>query len=174
MKHWGLAALLIVIGLAVYFGFSSRAKPGVNLTAPQFVLSDAKGLQVKSSEFGGRSMIVHFWASWCPPCTDELPELMEAAAAFSPDHLRFVFVSNDPDWTGALKLISKGKQSSSLIFLLDPDSHVADRFGTFQLPETYFVSKHGKILSKWIGPQKWKSDEAKKVLEELIQAEPKS
>ena len=162
---------IIAVGARVFL-----KKTDPHLQAAAFTLPDPDGKLVHSSDFSGQPMLVHFWAAWCAPCTEELPELMEVASGFTKEKLRFLMVSNDPNWGAAMKLVSKGKRSDSLVLLLDPEMKVAGEYGTYQLPETYLVSSSGKILMKWIGPQKWKDEALRKGLEMLLgpQAEPKS
>jgi cytochrome c biogenesis protein CcmG, thiol:disulfide interchange protein DsbE len=170
---WGLAVLLILGGLGGWY-FTKPRPAEKRLVAPEFTLPDPDGKQIKLAGLLGKPLVVHFWASWCPPCTDELPELMATAAKVSALGIQFVLVSNDSDWSKAMKTISKGKRSDSVTLLLDTDGKVAERFGTFQLPETYLLGKDGRILMKWVGPQPWTSEEMAKGLAEITQAEPKS
>ena len=168
-KRWlGVGLVVFSLGTILYIAVSMRSKTGAHLGAPAFVLPDQSGKPVHSGDFQGKPVLVHFWAAWCLPCTEELPELMEIASEFSADSLRFILVSNDPNWDAAKKLLAKGKQSPSLVLLLDPEMKVAESYGTFQLPETYLLGRDGKVLMKWIGSQHWRDPAFKTGIAELI------
>lgn len=116
------------------------------------------------------SIVVHFWANWCEPCKSEFPAFLKAADAF-PKNWRVLAISLDPNWDENRDFLMNVKLPARVEMLLDPDFSVANRFGSFQYPETYLLDSQLKIRSKWVGPQPWDSLE---FLKSMIQVEGKS
>jgi len=98
---------------------------------------------------------LHFWASWCEPCLDEIPELYRFAEKFDSNEFAMVAVSLDKTWEEAKEVTRLEGLPPTITLLLDPTLVSAKKYGSFQFPETFLISKSGKILTKWIGPQKW-------------------
>lgn len=121
---------------------------------------DGKDFELKSLK-GKNVFLVHFWASWCAPCIDELPELIQMTKSLvdSKSEVKIVLVSLDTSWKDANKILKDLKLNPNTISLLDPKTKVSDLYGSYQFPETFLVDKDFKIRMKWIGPQKWNSPE---------------
>jgi thiol-disulfide isomerase/thioredoxin len=106
----------------------------------------------------GKSLIVNFWASWCPPCIEELPSLeflnrqLERSKGDVP---MLVLVSVDEHIEDISNLYKTLDFTPTFLVLHDPDGEVARTMGTSKFPETYLVSTTGKVLFKWVGPQDW-------------------
>jgi thiol-disulfide isomerase/thioredoxin len=125
--------------------------------APRVSLKDAAGKARSLEEFRGNIVLVHFWASWCPPCVPELPEFLHAAERYEGKKVKFVAISTDEKWEDAAKLIP-AELRPSIAMLWDPQSEAADRFGTYQYPETYVLDGELRVIAKWVGPQEWGSE----------------
>lgn len=124
--------------------------------APLFELKDQSGNLKKLSSYKGQAVLVHFWASWCPPCIKELPEILKFAGELEKDSTLLILISLDTSWEEAMTVFPKKiKLSSNVISVLDPDSKVNDAYGSYQYPETYLLNRNLEIVTKWVGPQKW-------------------
>lgn len=103
-------------------------------------------------------VIINFWATWCPPCLEELPslEMLERQLRKEKEILpRLVTVSVDES-VGHIATLFQGLDfSPSFLILFDTDANLSRSVGTTKFPETYWVGKDGTILHKWIGPQNW-------------------
>lgn len=121
------------------------------------------GPRVKLEDlFGGkRSLIVNFWASWCPPCLDELPslEMLHRQLASLPQGPRVVTITVDVTLAPVEQLLRTLSFSYSMPTLHDADGLLAQRIGTTRFPETYWFDRDGSILHKWVGPQAWLSSD---------------
>ena len=129
---------------------------GAAVSAVGFALESLSGKRVELSAYRGRQVLVHFWASWCPPCLPELPQILAFASKMQAKDWVVLAVSTDTDW-GKVRAALPAKESipSNFIVLLDPDSKVAEAYGSYMYPESYWVNAAGRIERKWVGPQPW-------------------
>ncbi|MBI1861329.1 MAG: TlpA family protein disulfide reductase [Deltaproteobacteria bacterium] len=102
--------------------------------------------------------IVNFWATWCPPCLEEIPTLeslnrMAKGAALPP----IVTLSVDESANDVLGLFDTMKSRPNFSVLHDTDGLVARSFGTTKFPETYWINSDGVVIRRWVGPQDWLS-----------------
>jgi thiol-disulfide isomerase/thioredoxin len=114
-----------------------------------FLLDEDGHATAVASTFGPATLI-HFWASWCPPCKDELPKLVAFARQRSNDRLKVVFVAVADQPLVARRFLA----APDIALKFDPTWDVAHRFGTEQLPETHLVVD-GRIVESFIGPANW-------------------
>lgn len=122
-------------------------------TAPSFAVTTENGKKITRSDFGGKLLVLNFWATWCPPCIEEMPSLNEFAQQFSKDGVVVLGVSIDANE----QLYRRFLQQNRLAFQTarDPDAGIAAEYGTFKWPETYIIDTKGKVVEKHIGPRNW-------------------
>ncbi len=126
----------------------SRREPLRSGPAPAFNLEATDGMMVSSARLAGRPAVVHFFASWCKPCLDEV-SVLNAARRSHPDlALVGVVVRDDPAEAG------RAAQQLGLDWplLVDPDEEAARAYGVDSAPVTFFVSAQGEITGRLIGP----------------------
>jgi peroxiredoxin len=133
--------------------------------APDFELPDAQNKMHKLDEWSGNLVILHFWATWCPPCLEEIPQWVELDTYFKGKKIKMVAVSLDQSWEDAHKVLPSQKLPPNIISLLDSKNQVPEAYGSFQYPETYLIGPDRKILMKWVGPQDWGSEPIRKFIE---------
>ncbi len=158
-----LFGVTAVLAGGVYFGQSAlrpSAKPGGGLkAAPDFRLKRANGETVHLADWKDSIVIVHFWASWCPPCVPEIPEILAAAKKLPKDKngraIHWLLVSQDPIWEKAHTVLKEDTLPENVVSVLDPEAAVSDSFGSYQFPETYLILRDGGLAAKWIGAQEW-------------------
>ncbi len=158
---------LVVIGFAFAYWMATRPPQSNELESSQkleFSLQDIKKKMVSLQTYKGRPVLLNFWASWCPPCIEELPSLLEFSNwAKEQFQLQTIAVSVDEAWEPILKLFEKIKwdsqKTSSIIFLINPDAQTAKQYGVTKYPETYLINKDFKIVHRFIGPQDWMTKE---------------
>lgn len=162
------------IAAAVYFFLVYHPDNGVSegATAPQFALKDRTGTVVNLSDFRGKYVLVHFWATWCSTCTIEMPQLNEMVNRFStnPNLVTLGLSLDDSGKGNGWKAIEAFEKSAPIAFkvLMDSRGAVADQFGTYALPETYLVDPSGLIVRKFVGDQAWASTKMVAYLESEI------
>ena len=115
----------------------------------------------------GKLLVVHFWATWCPPCVEEIPSLLEYVRSVRGDpSIEVLAVSVDTDWKTVDDFLKRTK-ATELPVALDPQRATAKAFGTEKFPETWFLSPDGKVLDQFIGPADWAHAATRKRLGEL-------
>jgi peroxiredoxin len=114
---------------------------------PDFTLNDLSGQAVRLSDFRGKTVILVFWASWCPDCRAEIPLLKEMAAAADPQKVQFVSVSFDRDFDTLCQFVKDNDLPGVQLF--DPagkqDSAVGADFGVKWIPSLYVINPKGKV-----------------------------
>jgi peroxiredoxin len=152
------AALIIVgvvlLGLITFSRSSPGSQPGEASStvggerpAPDFTLPDLNGTQVSLSQFRGQPVVVNFWATWCPPCREEIPRLTEAYQR-EKDGVVFIAISDEPaDVVGAFVK----KNAVPYVNLVDSDDRVSSAYGIRALPTTLFISRDGQIVVYYTG-----------------------
>lgn len=130
--------------------------------APMFALNDGVH-SVDLNKLHGHVVLLNFWASWCPPCVEELPSLEQLQRDLP--QVQIVAVSMDEDPAAYQRFLKK--YSVSLLTVRDGDQRSNGMYGTFRPPETYVIDKDGVIRRKFIGPQEWTSPEIVSYLKKL-------
>jgi cytochrome c biogenesis protein CcmG/thiol:disulfide interchange protein DsbE len=126
------------------------ASPLVGRPAPDFVLQPLGGGEpVALSTLRGRPVVVNFWATWCVPCLQEHPLLVQAARGLG-SRVQFLGVVYQDDETEVRRFLAR--RGSAYPSLLDPESRSAIAFGVFGVPETFFIDGEGRIAAKHVGP----------------------
>jgi len=123
-------------------GLNDVASPVAGRAAPDFTLQSVDGQSVTLSELQGQAVVLNFWATWCPPCREEMPALQEAQDAHRGDVV--VLAVNQSE---SLELVQAFEQEYALTFplLLDPGYVVSDRYRVSLLPSTFFIDRRGVI-----------------------------
>ena len=126
-------------------------RPAEGELAPDFALSSPEGARVALSDFRGKTVVLNFWATWCPPCRAEMPELQEVWEERGEGRdlvVLAVDVAEDADRVAGFV------ENFGLTFpvALDADGSVADHYGVLGLPATFFIDAGGVLRSQVLGP----------------------
>jgi peroxiredoxin len=136
----------------------------LNREAPDFQLPDASGKLVSLSAQRGHPVLVNFWATWCPPCVDEVPSLEELARRLKGTDIRMLAVSVDDDWDKIRRFFAKG---TPIGVLLDTSKEVPKKFGTEKFPETFLIDAAGRVRYYFVNKRDWSGPEALACLDSL-------
>jgi len=147
------AAIGLLAMALVYVIYAAIHEPIVEAgdNAPDFTVTTDAGRAVSLSKFGGKLLVLNFWASWCPPCVEETPSLSAFAQQYADKGVVVLAVSVDKDPEAYRKFVEKYHPS----FLTARDLKIHGDFGTFVYPESYVIDASGKVLRKYAEAKNW-------------------
>ncbi len=125
--------------------------------APDFSIATDAGRTVTRSDFGGKLLVLNFWATWCPPCIEEIPSLDQFQKQFADQGVVVLGVSVDQSPGVYRNFLSRAKVAFQTA--RDPEARISTEYGTFKYPETYIINREGRVVEKIIGATDW-TDEA--------------
>lgn len=139
----------------------------VGLNPPGFLLSDPSGKTYTLSELKGSVVFINFWATWCPPCIEEMPSIQNLYNQFKDSkEFRMVTILYKDDYEKAVAFMKQNNYA--LPVLIDREGRSAKAYGVTGVPETYIVDKQGVLREKVIGPADWNSPQAISLISNLI------
>jgi cytochrome c biogenesis protein CcmG, thiol:disulfide interchange protein DsbE len=154
-----LALLLLALLAACNGGRPAR----IGESAPDFTLTDG-GKAVTLSQLRGKPVLLNFWASWCAPCVEEMPSLVQLQKQMG-DKVTIYAVSVDSDVKAYQQFVRD--HNVELLTARDPAQTSNALYGTFKFPETYIIDRSGKIVRKFIGAVDWTNPEIVDYLNKL-------
>jgi thiol-disulfide isomerase/thioredoxin len=110
----------------------------------------------------GKLVFLNFWATWCPPCVDEMPSMEQLAQRFRDKEFAMVAVSVDDKDDDVRRFFPKG---TAMTVLRDPQKEISRRYGTEKYPETYLIDGNGRILYHFINKRDWNHPAAARCIE---------
>jgi len=164
----GLVPIAALVGvLASGFGKDPHALPSMldGKPAPAFELENLDGSgPVTLESLKGSPVVINFWATWCRPCAQEHPHLLEAARRYGPRGVKFVGILYGDTPEKAKPYLKR--HGSGYPTLLDPGQRCAIDYGVGGVPETFILSRDGVVVRKHAGPMHL--DDLSEALEELL------
>ena len=146
-------SLVIVLTLLGFGGCYSRSRPArIGSAAPDFTVQDATR-KVTLSQFKGQVVVLNFWATWCPPCVEEMPSLVQMQQKMKDKGITVLAVSVDVDDGAYRKFLQD--HDVNLLAVRDGDNKANELYGTFKFPETYIIDRNGVVRRKFIGAVDW-------------------
>ncbi|MDD2308702.1 MAG: TlpA disulfide reductase family protein [Desulfuromonadaceae bacterium] len=152
----------------------SPTSPKINVVAKEkspapdvSVISLANGSTLKLSELKGKVVLLNFWATWCPPCREEIPSMMKLNGVMTGKPFQMVAISVDEGGQPAIESFFK-ESGFSLPTYLDESGASAKSYGITGIPESFIIDKEGVIVKKIIGGFAWDSPETVSFLESLM------
>jgi cytochrome c biogenesis protein CcmG/thiol:disulfide interchange protein DsbE len=133
-------------------------------SAPNFRVKTDTGRTISVDNFGGKLLVLNFWASWCPPCVEETPSLSRFAQDYANKGVVVLGLSVDRDEKAYRDFMQKFKPA----FLTARDSKVHEDYGTFMYPETYIIDAKGKVLKKIAEPADWMAPGVTQYIDSLL------
>jgi cytochrome c biogenesis protein CcmG, thiol:disulfide interchange protein DsbE len=156
-----LLATFTVLLVGCYRG--SRP-PRIGTAAPTFTVQDSDG-KLALADFHGKVVVLNFWASWCAPCVEEMPSLVQLQQRFKDKGVTVVGVSIDVDGDAYHKFLKDYKIDFPTV--RDPDQKTSSLYGSFKWPETYIIDRDGMVRRKFIGAVEWNQPEIVDFLNKL-------
>lgn len=156
-RPW-LAALLCCLNLAAC---QSRSQlPRVGSVAPDFSVEN-----FHLSQLRGQVVVLNFWATWCLPCVQEIPSLVEMQRRMASKGVTVVAVSVDVDENAYRQFVKD--HHVTLLTVRDPSGRSNGLYGTFKFPESYVIDRKGVIQHKLLGAVNWTDQQVLDLLNRL-------
>jgi cytochrome c biogenesis protein CcmG/thiol:disulfide interchange protein DsbE len=146
----GIVVLSAVLIFLIYSGIHERIVVAGD-SAPEFSIRADNGRTVTLPDFGGKVLVLNFWATWCPPCVQETPSLSAFAAAYASKGVVVLGISVDKDEKAYRAFLQKFAPQ----FLTVRETKLHEDFGTYMYPETYIIDAKGKVIEKLAEPANW-------------------
>jgi cytochrome c biogenesis protein CcmG/thiol:disulfide interchange protein DsbE len=165
-----IGALTIAFLVSIWPSFRGAEGSVVQVgdNAPEFNLMSENGEPIQLKDFRGKFVVLNFWATWCPPCVEELPSLERFHDRFRSRGVVVLGVNEDDDRNVYRAFLQK--QGVQFLTARDPERKVSHRYGTFKYPETYFIDRSGKVVQKIVGPANWNDPEITSYMEQLLRS----
>ena len=140
----GLVLLAALTALPAFDGWSMGSRvPTVGMQAEDFCLTDLEGKSQSLSQYRGKIVLLNFWATWCKPCTTEMPAMQ---ASFDKLHDKGFVVIAVNELEDDARVREHIKQyGHTFTVLMDRDNKVANQFGVFGLPVSVFIDQEGRV-----------------------------
>lgn len=161
-----IAAVTAAIGIALA-GLALWGRGRTAAIAPDFAVPDLAGQAVRLSAYRGQVVLVNLWATWCPPCREEMPSMEKLHETLKDRGFVLLAVSQDE---GGIEGVRQFVEQMKLTFrvLVDPDGEVGRKFGVWGYPESFLVDRDGRIVERVIGPRDWSAPAQIAAIEALL------
>jgi peroxiredoxin len=171
MRHVNVAVVLIAILLLTILS-TGCDRPGggadiaVGQVVPDFTLKDMEGRSVTLSDYRGKVVFLNFWATWCPPCREEMPAMERLNAVFEGKDFVMLAVNTEKDIETVRAFLKQSPHSFTV--LLDQQATVQNLYGVFRFPETFLLDKEGRLVERFLGARDWSSVEFMKRISTMV------
>jgi thiol-disulfide isomerase/thioredoxin len=153
----------VVATLLLFTGCDRGGHPGqVGTVAPGFTVTDSSRT-VRLADYRGKVVVLNFWASWCAPCLEEFPSLIQLQRDMPGIVVLAVSFNDEEDAYRAYI----AENHIDLLTVYDASQKSNRAYGTLRPPETYIIDENGMIRRKFIGPVDWTSPEIVTYLKRL-------
>ena len=177
MKSKILLIFLVIVGVGIIvllqtknssFNLSGKPRLGKGAPAPDFTLPDLDGKMVSLAGYEGKVVFLNIWATWCPPCVEEMPSMEKLHIELKDEGFEILAVSIDESGAEAVLPFMK-KHKLNFPALTDTKGIFKSLYQTTGVPETFIIDKDGIIIEKAIGPRDWATPGAIRYFRKLIQ-----
>ena len=152
----GIVAMLVAFVGTLYLSLHDNVVNAGD-KAPNFSIQADNGKVVTARDFGGKLLILNFWATWCEPCVHEVPSLNKLQSILGPKGLVVLGVSQDTDAQAYKNFLARF--NVTYLTARAPDQEVETRYGTLKIPESYLIDQSGRVVEKIISDTDWSSEQ---------------
>jgi cytochrome c biogenesis protein CcmG/thiol:disulfide interchange protein DsbE len=169
VRYLRFRAITIAVLLTGLFSgcHSGSRPPRIGTPAPDFTVQDTER-KVSLGDLRGQIVVLNFWATWCPPCIEEMPSLVQMQQRMKGQGVTVLAVSVDEDASAYHRFVKD--HNVNLLTVLDEAQKSNSLYGTFRYPETYVIDRNGIVRRKFIGPIDWNQKEIVEFLSKLSSA----
>ena len=167
--------LIVGIGIVVLLqtkgdsmNLAGKARLGKGAKAPDFTLPGLDGEMVRLADQKGKVVFLNIWATWCPPCVDEMPSMEKLYQKLKGEDFEILAVSIDKQGAEAVLPFMK-KHDLSFTALIDSKESLKYKYQTTGVPETFIIDRNGIVVERVIGPRDWAAPDAIGFFRNLIQ-----
>ncbi len=164
LPYLGLLCIACIFLVALSACYSGSRPPRIGSNAPDIAVQDSDRA-IKLSDYRGQVVVLNFWATWCPPCVEEMPSLVEMQRRMKAKGVTVIGVSVDVDQNAYHQFLKD--HSVNLLTVRDPAQKSTNLYGTFKFPETYIIDRKGVMRRKFIGAVDWTSPDITEFLGKL-------
>jgi len=150
------ACVACLVLLALSACYTGSRPPRIGSNAPEFTVQDAQN-RITLSQYRGQVVVLNFWATWCAPCIEELPSLVEMQQRMKAKGVIVLAISVDVDENAYRRFVRD--HNVNLLTVRDPDQKSPALYGTHLFPETYVLDRNGVMRRKFIGAVDWTEPE---------------
>lgn len=144
-------------GLSGANSVSDSVISDVSKSIPSVTFETADGQLMTLADFQGKAILLNIWATWCPPCREEMPSLDRLQTKLGSDSFKVVPLSIDRTGIDVVKPFFDTIGIEKLAIYLDRSSSVISSLKVVGLPTTVLLGRDGRELTRWIGPKEWDS-----------------
>ena len=168
---------LIIIGIGTivllqtkdsFFNLSEKPRFEKGAPAPNFTLPGLDGKMVSLADYKGRVVLLNIWATWCPPCVEEMPSMEKLYQELKDEGFEILAVSIDESGAEAVLPFMK-KHKLSFPALTDPEGVMKNLYRIIGVPESFIIDQNGIIVVEITGPRDWAAPGAIRYFRNLIQ-----
>ena len=160
-----LVSLIALTAITLLAGcYSGSRPPRIGTKAPDFTVTDADRT-VSLSQYRGQVVVLNFWASWCPPCVEETPSLVQMQQRLKEKGVVVLSVSEDVDESAYHRFLKT--YNMNVITVRDPAAKTKGLYGTVMIPETYVIDRNGILRRKFVSAVDWNTPEITDFLSKL-------
>lgn len=167
-----LVTTIVVIVIFSWVKFSQPSVPKLgefqeiaNLPLSNVTFKDSSGKTLKLSDFKGKMVILHSWATWCGPCLEEIPELLEFYEEFKEKNIQIIALAREPLQQDPTQ-IKLGKMP---VYFDQGNKLVQDMMMIAGIPSTLFINPQGKVEGIILGKVQWKDQKIRKYIKEVME-----
>ncbi|NTW48892.1 MAG: TlpA family protein disulfide reductase [Chlorobiales bacterium] len=166
-----LKSAVVLVALWLFMGGSAFAQ-AVGSDAPDFSATDTQGQKVSLSDLKGKVVLLDFWASWCAPCKQEMPFLIELYKQYKDKGFEVVAVNLDTQEKNMTRFIEQMSASPEFKItfkvISDPKAQIAGKYKLEGMPTTLLIDKQGHIRYRYQGFHPSKKEDYKSDIEQLF------
>ncbi|WP_053228221.1 TlpA family protein disulfide reductase [Spirochaeta cellobiosiphila] len=141
--------------------------PTENFKVPQFQLEDLQGTMKPISTYEGKVVLLNFWATWCPPCREEMPSMQKLYNEWSGKGFEIVAINLSEKKDTVQSFLTDNAYTYPV--LMDYDGAIGSQwFGVTGIPTTFVLDKNGMVRGRLVGTRDWNQKDVKDLLAQLI------